>query len=280
MDMANGLGLVAYDRNGIVPMTSPFEKQVILPTRDQNDPCIVGWADARFAIDIMAEHALFFVLLMPPETCASERAEAQAFHIGFSELLCQIDASGPPARENLKSFADNIIERIKPFIDYKFRMGEAQKTGKLRSLVWPLFFDHTRREAERWCYRLTLYSQGESAFDAREVSIFWTEIMDDHAQFMAHLLDPNEKALVTTCVQTSDLFHQLHANCLQPVDPAGGDTCPPGAILTAAESILDFKTQAVRGIEAGRIQSIIDPRLADHVRREALKFCNELKRVI
>jgi hypothetical protein len=33
-------------------------------------------------------------------------------------------------------------------------------------------------------------------------------------------------------------------------------------------------------IEAGRIKSIIEPRLADHVRREALKFLNELKRAV
>jgi hypothetical protein len=50
------------------------------------------------------------------------------------------------------------------------------------------------------------------------------------------------------------------------------------AILSAAETILDFKTKAARDIEAGRIKSIIDPRLADHVRREALKFVDELKR--
>lgn len=277
---ANSLGLVAYDRNGIVSMTSTYEKQIILPTREQNDPCIVGWADARFAVDIMAEHALFFVLLMPPETCANERNEAQAFHARFTELLRQIDVSGPPARENLKAFADNVIENIKPFIDYKYRMEEAQRTGKLRSLVWPLFFNHTRREAERWCYRLTLYSQGETAFDAREVSIFWTEISDDHSQFVAHLLDPNEKSLITTNVQTSDLFHQLHSNCLQPIDPNGVDSCPPQTILAAAESALDFMTQACRGIEASRIQSIIDPRLADHLRREQLKFVDEMRRVI
>ena len=50
------------------------------------------------------------------------------------------------------------------------------------------------------------------------------------------------------------------------------------AVLSAAETILDFKTKAARDIEAARIKSIIDPRLADHVRREALKFVDELKR--
>jgi len=52
------------------------------------------------------------------------------------------------------------------------------------------------------------------------------------------------------------------------------------AVMSAAQTILDFKTQAVRDIEAGRIKSIIEPRLADHVRREALKFLNELKRAV
>lgn len=49
-------------------------------------------------------------------------------------------------------------------------------------------------------------------------------------------------------------------------------------MLSAAETVLDVKTEAAREIEAARIKSIIDPRLADHVRREALKFIDELKR--
>jgi hypothetical protein len=39
-----------------------------------------------------------------------------------------------------------------------------------------------------------------------------------------------------------------------------------------------FLARAARDIEGNRIKSIIDPRLADHVRREALKFVDELKR--
>jgi hypothetical protein len=44
--------------------------------------------------------------------------------------------------------------------------------------------------------------------------------------------------------------------------------------------MLDFKTETARDIEAARIKSIIDPRLADHVRREAQKFVDELKRAV
>ena len=42
--------------------------------------------------------------------------------------------------------------------------------------------------------------------------------------------------------------------------------------------ITAWPIKAARDIEGGRIKSIIDPRLPDHVRREALKFVDELKR--
>lgn len=46
----------------------------------------------------------------------------------------------------------------------------------------------------------------------------------------------------------------------------------------AAQTIIDFKTAAEKGILAGHIKSIIHPALADHVRREAVRFRNELMR--
>ena len=42
--------------------------------------------------------------------------------------------------------------------------------------------------------------------------------------------------------------------------------------------ILDFKTAAEKGIATGKIKSIIDPALADHVRREAIKAADDLRR--
>jgi hypothetical protein len=52
------------------------------------------------------------------------------------------------------------------------------------------------------------------------------------------------------------------------------------ALMSAAQTILDFNTETAQGIEAARIKSIIDPRLSDQVRREALKFVDELKRAV
>jgi hypothetical protein len=276
---------------GATKPESGYEKVVVLPKMGDDDPAAHAWADARFAADILAEHALFFALLMPEELAAKERAEALRFKDSFTELFRRIDADGAPQRSEVKSFVARVTEPIKPFIDYKARLGEAQASGKLRSLVWPLFFDHTRHEAERWVRRLDGLGQGESQYDRAEVVKFWTNIMDEHARFVAHLLDPDEFELIEKSFSAGNVFRQLG-------DGGVGGTVSalaqePGtvveslvqnpeldAVLSAVQTILDFKTQAVRDIEGGRIKSIIEPRLADHVRREALKFLNELRRAV
>jgi Domain of unknown function (DUF2935) len=270
---------------------SKYEKPVILPESDDNDPSRHAWADARFAADIMAEHALFFALLMPEEVASRERAEALRFQDEFTSLFKRIDATSPPERGELKSFVASVVEPMKPFIEYKARLGEAQRTGHLRSLVWPLLFDHTRHEAERWTRRLEYLGNGEPELERKEVVAFWTNIMDEHARFVAHLLDPDEFELIERAMNAGNVFRELHKGGLmgtvsalahQPTTVVGSLVTNPelDAVLSAAETILDFKTEAARGIEGARIKSIIDPRLSDHVRREALKFIDELKRAV
>ena len=283
---------IQYTRGGGKEIEKPFEKPVIAPNIENKDAAAHAWADARFATDIMAEHGLFFALLMPPELAQKERDEALEFNNIFTALFYEIDGNGPPDSSGLKNFCNKAIEAMKPFIEYKARLADAQASGKFHSLVWNLFFDHTRHEAERWTRRLETLSKGESEFDEDEVSTFWTNIMDEHARFVAHLLDPDEFELIEKCMSTSRVFRDLHeggpvsgaavALMHEPSTVIGSLTDNPetSAVLSAAETILDFKTKAARDIEAARIKSIIDPRLADHVRREALKFVDEYKRAV
>jgi hypothetical protein len=290
VETREGSGFFYYTRSGGREIEQPFEKPVIVPVVGNPDPAAHAWADALFATDILAEHGLFFALLMPPEVAGEERKAALRFHETFTDLYKHINAN-PPSRSELKSFVSKLTDKIKPFIEYKARLGEAQASGKLRSLVWNLFFEHTRHEAERWTRRLETLARGESEFDKDEVSTFWTNIMDEHARFVAHLLDPDEYELIEQAMSASRVFADLHKAGIGGVAAAvvhepGAvvnsliDNPETSAVLSAAETILDFKTKAARGIEAARIKSIIDPRLADHVRREALKFVDELKRAV
>jgi DUF2935 family protein len=270
---------------------SKYEKVVIVPNADDKDASSHAWADARFATDIMAEHALFFALLMPEELAKEERAEALGFYREFGDLHRKIATSAPPERSGLKPYLGRIRDRMMPLIDYKRRLGDAQRSGKLRSLVWPLFFDHTKDEAERWNRRFDALSRGEVEFERKEVVTFWTGIMDEHARFIAHLLDPDEYALIEKALKTAKVFRELQqdgvagavsALAAEPGTTIGSLSKNPeiDAVMSAAQTMLDFKTQAVRDIESARIKSIIEPRLADHVRREAIKFINELKRAV
>jgi hypothetical protein len=285
-------GMRTYTRSGTSEIEEPFEKPVILPSEESKDPSSHVWADARFATDIMAEHALFFALLMPPEVAEKERLDALRFAETFGDLHRRIAATGGPIeRGDVKRFTRDVVEEIKPFIAWKATMGDAQRNGTLRSLVWPLFFDHTRHEAERWTRRLEQLSRGESEFDKKEVATFWNNIMEEHARFVAHLLDPDEFELIQKATDASEVFRKLGSGgaggavaalAAEPatVTKALVEFPESSAVLSAAESILEFKTKTARDIEAARIKSIIDPRLADHVRREALKFVEEFKRAV
>jgi hypothetical protein len=277
-----------YTRQANGKLELPFEKPVVVPIPDEHDPTVHAWADARFWADIMSEHALFFALLMPEELAAKERRQALSYSKAFAELHQKIDADGAPRPSDLASFGNAVAEQVKPFIEFKARLGEAQRSGQLRSLVWPLFFDHTREEAERFSRRLETLARGESEFDRTEVVAFWTNIMEQHARFIAHLLDPDEFELAEKATKTSAVFRDIASGGVSAAvasDPDGVvdsmlQNPETDAVLSAAKSVLDFKTETARDIEAARIKSIIDPRLADHVRREALKFIDELKRAV
>ncbi len=280
--MAAPKGFEVITRPPVKPPGKSYEKVVIVPAVGDMDPKKHAWADARFWTDIMAEHALFFAILMPPEVAAGERKEALEFHQRFLQLHDQVANTEVPSQRDLPNFAGDITKQIEPFIEYKKTQFERQRSGELRSLVWPLFFDHTRREAERFVRRLDTFAGGDVPFKRNEVVPFWSSIMEEHARFIAHLLDPDEYELVAKALTTSEAFQELAMGCngeaAKAVLRQTMGSPEMDGVMRAAQQILEFKTEAARAIEAGRIKSIIDPRLADHVRREAAKFVDELKR--
>src|SRR5688572_3395469 len=168
-----------------------LRKPVFVPEGGAVDPVSFSLADTLFWTDILSEHGQFFAMLMPGEELAQHRADAERFKQTFAQ---QFDRARTASidRQNYAELNRSTIELVKPFIEWKRRLGDAQAKGRIRSLVWPDFFEHTALEADRFARRLDQFSRGNAALDRTEVVDFWARIMEDHAEFIAHLLDPEE----------------------------------------------------------------------------------------
>ena len=229
------------------------------------DPVEHSVADTLFWGEQLMEHALFFAMLMPGAELAQQRGRAEQFQRQFADHLERLRRSRLD-RGDYAAFNNATLALARPFIAYKREMQAAQDSGRMHSLVWPLFFDHTAGEAERFARRLEQLNNGDTSYSRQEVIPFWSDKMAEHAQFIGHLLDPEERLLIEATEETSDLFRGLERS----PDRGGAEA--------AVQAIIDFKTAAGQGIQSGSIDSIINPALADHVRREAIRFQDELRR--
>jgi hypothetical protein len=232
------------------------------------DPLAYSIADNLFWNDIMMEHSMFFVMLMPGPDNEGPRRQAEEFQRLFQQ---QLQLSSSIGSDNFVAFNRRSIDLAKRVSEYKKTLQEQQTQGKVRTLVWPLFFEHTAREADRFAARLAQYNSRQIEFERSEVIDFWSKTMGEHSGFIAHLLDPQEKLLIGQAKKLEDAF--LGSGIRQVGGQAAGD-----AVMKAAQEVLDFKTVGEKGIRAGKIKSIIRPELASHVRREAVRFIDELKR--
>src|SRR5687768_1088076 len=115
-----------YTRTGTAKVEAPYEKPVVLPGLTNKEPRDLLWADARFATDIMAEHALFFALLMPQEVAPDQREQAIEFQKTFTDLREKIATAGPPPASELRKFVSDLRNDLQPFIEYKKENHRAQ----------------------------------------------------------------------------------------------------------------------------------------------------------
>lgn len=231
------------------------------------DPVVHSVADTLFWGEQLMEHAMFMAMMMPGAELAAPRAEAERFQRQFADHLTKLRGSRLD-RGNYVAFNSETLALSNALIAYKRRTEQAQITGRIRSLGWPSFYDHIANEATRFTSRLSQLNGGNAAFDRREVIPFWADKMEEHSLFIAHMLDPDEKALIGVSEASAKAFGAMEASPPASKDPA----------LAAVQTIIDFKTAAEKGILAGQIKSIIHPALADHVRREAIRFKDELVR--
>ena len=250
---------------------SPSSKPLNLAP-DNADIAATSRAENLFWCDIMMEHASFFAMLMPGPELSVQRGQAETFQRNFQTQYNRLK-SATVDRTNYPTVNRSTVELIKPFLEYKRRMFEAQLAGNMRSFVFPLMFDHTAREASHAIQRLEKLTAGNIAFNYSEVIDFWSAASSDESEFIAHFLDPMEQDLISQALDSSAVFRGFNQGNKD-------RALSRGEIVLAVEDFVDFQTTLEDGINAGRVKGILQPAFADHMRRETLKFVDELKRTV
>ena len=148
----------------------------------------------------------------------------------------------------------------------------------LFTVNFPLLIEHIRREAIFYVEHLQRLQRREQINLISELiaeKAFWDRIMKEHAQFIAHLLDPTEEALIDIADNFANRFNSLQ-NRVQRVQQSIFGRLFLGSLIRdereATREIRDFKAEATEGLLACQIRSIIIPLLGDHVLREANHF--------
>ena len=239
--------------------------------------------EMRFWLRIMKEHALFIRLGLPCDETQLIRT-AQDFESRFAALEEQVLGFCPRQRQAL---AREVLNLTLQFIRFKTCILDRLITCSLGGSLFPLLIDHIRREAIRFAENI-MRSLRDDVINPTEKLIedeaFWLRIMADHAKFIAHLLDPSERKFIQQSRLLSDTFDVMRCH-IEDFESMLEITPRPipslvrfaGETLDAGRDIRDFKRAATQLLCECKVLSIIPPLLADHLRREADKFIQDIK---
>ncbi len=164
----------------------------------------------RFWLRIMQEHALFIRLGLPCD--ATELIKrAKRLEDLFAQLRAVADET--PRDAKAVSMLNNVvIKALDEIIAYKSDVLGLLVRCKLGGFNYQLLIDHIRREAIRFRTILLRLEQGIKLLPAEEAlqeEVFWLRVMGEHAQFIAHLLDPSERNLVAQSLKFTERFETL-----------------------------------------------------------------------
>jgi hypothetical protein len=176
---------------------------------------------------------------------------------------------------------ERAIALTRELVEFKTLILDEMLRCQLFTFNFPLLIDHIRREALFYISQLErLQLRGFINFDQEiiEQKVFWDRIMAEHAQFIAHLLDPTEVALIGQADNLADLFFRLRQQAEELRNVGFGSVLPLiREEISATMNIRNFKATAEELILTCSIKSIIIPLLADHVLREANHFLQILE---
>lgn len=196
----------------------------------------------------------------------------------LAELELEPGAPNPSLETAVANLNQRAITLTQELIQFKTRILNLVLNCALFTSNFPLLIEHIRREAIFFVEHLQRLQRREQVDLTQEIiaeKAFWDRIMKEHAQFIAHLLDPTEVALIDTADEFADVFNLLQERVQRLEGNILAGLFLGGLIkeeTRATREIRDFKATATEGLLACQIRSIIIPLLGDHVLREANHF--------
>ena len=239
--------------------------------------------ESRFWIRIFKEHSLFIKLGLPCDRL-DLISEAQGF---FEELAALEDVL--MVRRSLDSrLVQEIRSVVSDLIEFKNRILQTLLQCEISASLFPLLIDHIRREAVRFLQRLEIgrvpLPERNLLFRLLEEEVFWLRIMKEHIEFIQHLLDPSERRLLGSLEAMRIRFSEAleTARDLSSMSESNPDYFNTAIrftdeIVEPVRQLRDVKAQAYELLLQCKVLNVIpSPLLADHVRREADKFLEDL----
>ncbi|HHV78891.1 MAG TPA: DUF2935 domain-containing protein [Firmicutes bacterium] len=242
-------------------------------------------AEVRFWTRIMREHAMFIKLGLPFDRPDLIR-EAQALEQRLLDLEERVNRA-TVLDPNLLATLRQVVADL---IDFKYRLLRLMLQSQLRPALLPLLIDHITREAVHFLTRLQMVIElpPEETHRFRAImrrAVFWMRIMKEHVEFIIHLLDPSERALIAQAEEFLRTFTRLFQTAM---DLESMSEARPESFNTVARfldeaiarttELRDFKAAAHELLLMSQILSTVStPVIADHLRREADRALLELR---
>lgn len=158
------------------------------------------------------------------------------------------------------------------FAEFKAMVSDQVTQCCLATNLFPSQLEHVYREA-LFYLKILKRLQNNQFVDARvdllEQEVFWDEIMGEHAEFVAHFLDPSEKKLCQKARDLARRFEKLEQKMKGEGIPASGFGQLTQKNLSATLAVAEFKARGTELILDCQLKSLLSPLLIDHTLREA-----------
>jgi hypothetical protein len=192
----------------------------------------------------------------------------------------------PQLEAQVNALNQKVICLTNDLVQFKTNILEGMLQCKLFTFNFPLLIIHIRREALFYIEKLERLQRRmviDYVQQALEEERFWNRQMEEHAEFISHLLDPTETELILQSNNFAEQFNKLENIVQGRIEGTTTLSQLTRETIRATRALRNFKAAGTEGLLMCKIKSIIIPLLADHVLREAnhyLKILNRVKRGI